>query len=42
MADEEFKLSKECVSLLEGLFRKDPKSRLGMKVKLIECRGLKN
>jgi serum/glucocorticoid-regulated kinase 2 len=31
-ADEEFGLSNECVNLLEGLFRKDPDLRLGMRV----------
>lgn len=40
MVDEEFKLSKACVSLLEGLLRKDPETRLGMKVAQIVCRVL--
>jgi serum/glucocorticoid-regulated kinase 2 len=31
--DEEFSLSENCVSLLEGLFRKDPALRLGMNVR---------
>lgn len=37
--DEEFQLSKECVSLLEGLFRKDPVLRLGMKVAHLSLRA---
>lgn len=38
--DEEFQLSESCVSLLEGLFKKDPTLRLGMGVHIDSFRAL--
>lgn len=40
IVDEEFQLSESCVSLLEGLFKKDPTLRLGMGVYIHLLRAL--